>query len=199
MLIIGITGGVGSGKSSILKYLKSAYGAVIIEADNVGRMLQQRGNEAFDKIVENFGTDSIASDGELDRAYLAQLIYSDEKNRNLMNSIVHPLVEKYIIDQIENEYSSGTAFLVIESAILFESGLDCLCDELWFIYADKEIRIKRLMESRGYSRNKCLMIMDSQLRDEAFFNLCSVSIDNSLSIEYSYRQIDEEFHRIKDE
>lgn len=199
MKIIGITGGVGSGKSSVLKYLEEAYQATVIQADEVGKLVQQAGNDAYEAIVSQFGTQSVGDDGELDRAYLAQIIYADEVKRKMMNDIVHPIVKAYILEQIEYERAYGTSYLVIEAAILIESKLSELCDELWYIYADEDVRIKRLIESRGYSEEKCKMIMASQLSEESFKDHCHVLIDNSLSHEYTYKQIDEQFLRLKEE
>ena len=199
MKVIGITGGVGSGKSSVLKYLEEVYQATVIEADKVGKMVQQAGNEAYESIIAQFGHESVGDDGELDRAYLAQVIYADEAKRQLMNDIVHPIVKAFIAEQIEIERAYGTSYVIIEAAILIESNLAEMCDELWYIYADEEIRIKRLMESRNYSSDKCKMIMASQLSEEIFREKCHVCIDNSLSLEYTYKQIDEEFIRLKEE
>lgn len=199
MKIIGITGGVGSGKSSVLKYLEEVYQATVIQADEVGRMVQQAGNEAYESIISQFGLDAVGKDGELDRGYLAQVIYADETKRQLMNDIVHPIVKTFIAEQIEIERAYGTSFVIIEAAILIESKLAEMCDELWYIYADESVRIKRLMESRNYSEEKCRMIMASQLSDEEFKRFCQVCIDNSLSHEYTYKQIDEQFIRIKEE
>lgn len=199
MKIIGITGGVGSGKSSILKYLEEVYQATVIQADEVGRLVQQAGNEAYESIVADFGHEVVGEDGELNRGYIAQLIYSDEAKRQLMNDIVHPIVKNYILDQIEIERAYGTSYVIIEAAILIESKLAEICDEVWYIYADEDIRIDRLMKSRGYSKEKCRAIMASQLSENDFRNYCKVCIDNSLSPEYSYKQIDEQFLRLKEE
>lgn len=199
MKIIGITGGVGSGKSSVLKYLEEVYQATVIEADKVGKLVQQAGNEAYEAIIASFGEESVGHDGELDRAYLAQVIYADEIKRKLMNDIVHPIVKAYIAEQIELERTYGTSYVVIEAAILIESKLAEMCDELWYIYADEDVRIKRLMASRNYTEEKCKMIMASQLTEETFRESCQVCIDNSLSHEYTYKQIDEEFIRLKEE
>lgn len=199
MKIIGITGGVGSGKSSILRYLEDVYQATVIEADKVGKLVQQAGNEAFEAIVARFGQESVGTDGELDRAYLAQVIYADESKRQLMNSIVHPIVKAFIAEQIEIEKAYGTSYVVIEAAILIESKLAEMCDEVWYIYADEKIRIKRLMESRNYSLEKCKMIIASQLSEELFRDNCQVCIDNSYGYENTYKQIDEQFIRLKEE
>lgn len=199
MKIIGITGGVGSGKSYVLKYLQDAYQATVVQADQVGKLVQQAGNDAFIKIVEEFGELSVGKDGELDRGYLAQVIYEDETKRQLMNNIVHPIVRQFITEQIEIERAYGTSYFIIEAAILIESKFNELCDEVWFIYADEETRIKRLISSRDYSEEKCRMIIASQLPYETFMEVCDVCIDNSSSPEYTYKQIDEQFLRIKEE
>lgn len=199
MKIIGITGGVGSGKSCVLKYLKEAYQATVVEADQVGKMVQQAGNEAFYKIVEEFGAASLGKNGELDRGYLAQVIYADENKRQLINNIVHPIVRNYIQEQIEIEKVYGTSYFVIEAAILIESGFSDMCHELWYIYADENTRINRLISSRGYTEEKCRQIMASQLNKDEYMKHCHVCIDNSSDIEFTYKQIDEQFLRIKEE
>lgn len=199
MKVIGITGGVGSGKSYVLKYLREAYDATIVEADEVGRMVQQTGNDAYNQIVAEFGTVAVADDGQLDRAYLAQQIYADEAKRTIINNIVHPIVKSFIVEQIEIEKAYGTSYFVIEAAILIESGLSVICDEIWYIYADDETRIKRLMSSRNYTEEKCKMMFASQLTYDKFMEACDVCIDNSSLPEYTYKQIDEQFLRIKEE
>lgn len=199
MKIIGITGGVGSGKSSVLKYLEEVYQATVIQADEVGKMVQKAGNKAYESIVAQFGLDAVGTDGELDRGYLAQVIYADETKRKLMNDIVHPIVKAFISEQIEIERAYGTSYVIIEAAILIESKLAEMCNELWYIYADESVRIKRLMESRNYTEEKCKMIMASQLSEEELRSHCSVCIDNSLGHEYTYQQIDEQFLRLKEE
>ena len=199
MKIIGITGGVGSGKSSVLKYLEEVYQATVIEADEVGKMVQQAGNEAYEAIISQFGDETVGIDGELDRAYLAQVIYADETKRQLLNNIVHPIVKAFISEQIEIERAYGTSFVIIEAAILIESKLAEMCDELWYIYADEDVRIKRLMESRNYPLEKCKAIMDAQLTEAEFREACQVCIDNSFTHEHTYKQIDEQFIRLKEE
>ena len=199
MKIIGITGGVGSGKSTVLRYMEEKWKTFVVSADEIGRAEQRSGNEAFLKIVESFGEKVIAADGELDRKLLAEIIYHDDEKRDLINSIVHPLVKTRILEQIRKAEKSGISYFVIESALLIEAGYVDICDELWFVFADQETRIKRLMDSRGYTRERCEQIFSSQLSDSEFMRKCSVCIDNSSETEQTCQQIDKQFLRLEEE
>lgn len=197
--IIGITGGVGSGKSTVLNFLEEEYGAVIIMADEVGRKVMEAGTECFEDIVEAFGQEVIADNGELDRGLLASRIFNDSSERELLDSIVHPAVKKDICREIEELKSKGKdCLVVIEAALLIEDNYDKICDELWFVYAPKEHRIKRLKESRGYSRKKSLSIMNNQLSSWEMRRACQVTIDNSKDFEYTISQVRAEYNRIMD-
>ena len=106
--------------------------------------------------------------------------------------MIHPAVETYILEQIHLEQVRGTLdFFFIEAALLIECGYEDKVDELWYIYADREVRARRLKAARGYSDEKIQEIMDSQLSEEEFRRHCQVVIDNSGSLQDAYRQIDE--------
>ena len=199
--IIGITGGVGSGKSRILGFLEEEYGAHIIMADEVGRRLMCPGTECFDNIVKSFGTEVLKSDGELDRSMLSRRIFNNEEERQLLNSIVHPAVKKEILEEIEalRQQNDKDCLIVIEAALLIEDHYDLICDELWYIYAPKELRIERLISSRGYTRSKCLSIMKNQLGDRAMRAACKAVINNSRDFEYTKKQLKKEYRRIMGE
>ena len=111
--------------------------------------------------------------------------------RNALNGIVHPAVKAYVIAEAERERQEGTlALLVLEAALLIEEHYDEICDELWYIYTREEIREARLMESRGYSREKVQQIFSSQLKEAEYRKHCSVVIDNNEGLEEMQRQID---------
>ena len=103
MKVIGITGGVGAGKSQILEYLNNKYGATICQADAVGKKLQKKGTECFDAIVAHFGTEILDAKGELDREKLADIVFSDKVELSVLNSIVHPAVKEEIYKKIAKE------------------------------------------------------------------------------------------------
>ena len=192
MRFIGITGGVGAGKSAILAHLASKPGIRVMLADEIAHDLMQPGTECFQKLKEKFaGEDIYQPDGSLDRAQLATVIFSDDRKREELNAIVHPAVREYVLQQKEAEERAGKLFLlVLEAALLIEEHYDEICDELWYIYTREEIREARLMESRGYSREKVQQIFSSQLKEAEYRKHCSVVIDNNEGLEEMQRQID---------
>ena len=162
MKTIGITGGVGSGKSEVLRFLEETYGAVVCEADKMAHSLQAYGTYCYEKIVEYFGEE-----------------------------ILTPEVKKCFLKQMEEEGRRETPLLIIEAALLLEEHYEEICDELWYIYTEKDIRICRLKEARGYTEERCEEIMQNQNPDEVFRAKCDRVIDNSGSFEDTKRQIEE--------
>lgn len=190
MKIIGITGGVGCGKSTVLELIKKHFNAYVIMADEVGRQLMEVGGAAYRSIVEVFGSDILQEDGSLDRPKLSGIVFHNANKLAVLNSIVHPLVKKYIMEDIADRQCEGIYdYYFVEAALLIEDHYDRICDELWYVYASDEVRIKRLMESRGYDFEKCRSIFQNQLSDEAFRQHCSVVIDNSHDLADTLLQI----------
>ena len=193
MKIIGITGGVGAGKSSILAYLEEAHGAIVIEADKVGHLLMAPGGACYNKIIEVFGRDLLGADQTIDRAKLGAIVFCNEERLGCLNKIVHPQVKQWIKNKIEEERLKGECTLfVIEAALLIEDHYDEICDELWYIHTDEGIRRKRLKESRGYSDEKIAGIMANQLSPEKFRKACQAVIVNNGLLEDTYQQIDKQ-------
>ena len=193
MRFIGITGGVGAGKSAILDYLSRKDGVRVMLADEIAHDLMEPGTDCFEKIRKQFQMEDIwTDDGKLDRLKLAQVIFADVEKRNILNGIVHPAVKKYVIAEAKKERMEGKRkLLVLEAALLIEEHYDEICDELWYIYTREEIREARLMESRGYSKEKVQQIFSSQLKEAEYRKHCSVVIDNNEGLEEMQRQIDE--------
>lgn len=192
MKFIGITGGVGAGKSAILSYLDQKPDIRVMLADEIAHELMKKGTSCYDKILAAFkNADILDASGEFDRGKLAFVIFSDEKKREKMNGIVHPAVKEYVEEQYRIEKEKGQlSCLFLEAALLIEEHYDEICDELWYIYTREEIREARLMESRGYSREKVQQIFSSQLKEAEYRKHCSVVIDNNEGLEEMQRQID---------
>ena len=191
MKIIGITGGVGSGKSAVLDDLKARYGAYILKADELANSLKGRGEEGFEPIVALLGEEVLGEDGQIDNKKMAQCIFGDPELLAKVNNILHPMVKERILRSIEEKRAEGkTELFVLEAALLLEEGYDSVVDEMWYIFATEEVREKRLAQSRGYSREKIRSIMQKQLTEEAFREGCDVVIDNSKSMKETQRQID---------
>ena len=192
--LIGITGGVGSGKSLVLKYLKEACDCEILIADDIARDLQKKGGVCYAPMVEVFSEDALQTDGELDRAKIASMIFEDEDLRKKANAIVHPAVKEEverITAGIRAHDPEKTVFL--ESAIFVEAGYLGILDELWLVCADKTKREERLRENRGYSREKIENIMESQFSDEEYRSYADVVIDNSGTMDETVRNVEKLF------
>ena len=192
MKFIGITGGVGAGKSAILDYLKNKPDTKVMLADEIDHELMVPGTQCYDRLKAEFGTEDIyQKDGFFDRIKLAQVIFSDDEKRKKLNGIVHPAVRKYVIGQAAYERKEGKIkLLVLEAALLIEEHYDEICDELWYIYTSEENRRIRLKKQRNYSDEKISEIFNSQLTDEKFRKACRVVIDNNGTIEAAAAQIE---------
>lgn len=196
-MIIGITGGIGAGKSTVVQYMKEHYPVYVIVADDVARRLQYPDGTIYRQMIDAFGDDIVNDDRTLNRQKVAMLIFSDEEKRRQLNAIVHPAVRQEIERQIE-EQREHFEHIVIEAALLIEEHYDDICDEFWYIDARKELRIKRLMESRGYDKDHCERIMAGQLSREQFQNACSITIDNSGDMEFLKEQLNQLLGRMRD-
>ena len=192
MRFIGITGGVGAGKTAILQYLSEKEHTRVMLADEIAHELMKPGTACYRKIVDTFiMEDILASDGSFDRGKLASVIFSSEEKRLKMNAIVHPAVKAYVREQLQLERErKQLKLLVLEAALLIEDHYDEICDELWYIYTTEEKRRVRLMETRGYSREKVAQIFASQLPEEIYRKKCKVTIDNNGKLSETFLQIE---------
>lgn len=191
MHVIGITGGVGAGKTKILTYLSEHYSCRIILADEVANQLKEPGQKCYEEIVTLLGTQILKPDGTIDRLKMAERIFSDRELLRRVNEIIHPAVKEYILQAIEEERRRDKIdFLFLEAALLIEEGYESVVDELWYIYADEAVRAERLKANRQYSDEKIQKILRSQLSDAEYRAHCSTVIDNGVALEETYRQIE---------
>lgn len=189
--IIGITGGVGAGKSLVLDYIGEKYNCRIIYSDDVANDIKQKGYPAYDELVKLLGSGILKKNGEIDKKKMADAIFGDEEKLSKVNNILHPAVNTFIINIIDEErYKNELDFVFVEAALLIENGYDTVTDELWYVYADEETRRQRLKDSRSYSDEKISDIFSNQLKDEEFRSHCDFVIDNSGDFEDTRSQID---------
>ena len=193
--ILGITGNVGCGKSTLLAYMHERWDAEILELDKVAAFLQKKGNVCYQPMLDLLGEEVLAGDGEFDRPEVAKRIFRDEKLLLQVNGIVHPAVKRYVKERTGQE-RMHSPLMVIEAALLFEDHYEEICDEIWYIHTDPDVRAKRLRESRGYSDEKIAGILRSQ-KDESFFRARSDAVIDNSSDELSgtYEQIDRQMKR----
>lgn len=189
MKTIGITGGVGSGKTEVLTFITAHYDARVIVADIAAKELEQPGQPCYRKLVEALGNGILDAEGLIDAKTLSGLIFSDAKALAQVNAIVHPAVKCYILEAMEEERNKGTKYFVVEAALLIEEDYQDILDEMWYIYVSEPVRRKRLKESRGYSDQKIDSIMAAQKTDAEFRAACDYIIDNNDSIGKMQEQV----------
>ena len=195
MKIIGITGGVGSGKSRVLSYMETKYNAVICQSDHVAWKLQEPGQKCYAQIVAYFGENILDEDGTINRGKLGQIVFANKEKLYKLNQIMHPAVKEYIVEWIQRERNDETAYFIIEAALLLEDDYSQICDEMWYIYSNESIRRDRLKSSRGYTDEKIDAIMASQLSEQIFRKECQIVIDNSGVFEDTCFQIEKAMKR----
>lgn len=191
MYTIGITGGIGAGKSLVLSYIKEHYKAVVYEADEIAHLIKEPGQNCYEPLLKLLGREVLNEDGWIDKAKMAEKIFEDAALLQKVNAIIHPGVKEFVLKKIkEEEQKQETNFFILEAALLIEEGYDKILDELWYVRAKEEVRKKRLRESRRYTDEKIEKIMKSQLQDEVFIKYCSMVIDNNGDLAQTYMQID---------
>lgn len=191
MKIIGITGGVGCGKSTVLNLIKENYNAYIIMSDDVAKELMTSGNAAYNSVVDMFGNGILDEDGQIDRPVLAKIIFDNPNKRMVLNSIVHPLVKKAIVEKItELKISGKYDYVFVEAALLIEDHYGTFCDEIWYVYAPEHVRRARLKESRGYSDEKIDSMLKSQLTEQEFRDNSQVVIENGGNVKETLAQLE---------
>lgn len=182
-MIIGITGGVGAGKSQVLSILKEDYAAVLLIADEIAHVLMEPEEVCYRQIVQEFGETILKKDKTIDRPALSSLVFHQKEQLQKLNQIVHPCVKHYIREQIAAIHAANPEqLIVIEAALLIEDHYDEICDEIWYVYADEETRRRRLKESRGYTDERISSMMKIQLSEEEFRRNCKKVINNSESL-----------------
>lgn len=190
MKIIGITGGVGCGKTTVLDAIKKECNCRILLADDAAKLLEEPGEECYKKLVELLSENILDTDSRIIPGKMAAKIFGNDKLRQDVNDIIHPAVKDYILEQINIEDKRGAVdYFFLEAALLIECGYKSIVDEMWYIYADADVRYSRLRKQRGYSDEKTASIIKAQMSDEEYRAGSDVVIDNSTTIENTILQI----------
>lgn len=190
MKVIGITGGVGCGKSAVLSELEKEYNCIVLVADMAAKELEKKGQKAYLELVELLGDRILSDDGEIDKNLMAQRIFENPDLLNAVNGIIHPAVKEYILEKIDEAEKKGDVdYFFLEAALLIECGYMEIVDEMWYIYTVEEVRRQRLKKQRDYSDEKIDSIMKNQLSEEEFKNNCTFVIDNSYSLDQTMETI----------
>ncbi|USK79027.1 dephospho-CoA kinase [Peribacillus frigoritolerans] len=186
--IIGITGGIASGKSTVSLYLQEL-GFTIVDADLASRAVVEPGEEAYHQVVEAFGEDILLTDGNIDRIKLGSIIFNDQEKRLLLNGIVHPAVRNWMRVKTEAALSSGEETVFMDIPLLFESKLTFMVDKTLLIYVDEQVQLERLMNRNGLSETEALARINSQMPLADKKALADAVIDNNGDINETKRQV----------
>lgn len=195
MRVIGVTGGVGAGKSTVLGILEKDFDAYVIQADQIGHILMEPGEECYDAVIRLFGKETIKKDKTIDRKRISDVVFTDKEMLLKLNGIIHPAVKSRILRLIQEQREAGREICVVEAALFLEEKYQEFCDEVWYVYTEEEIRIQRLMENRGYSREKSLGIIKNQVSDQVFRENTDYVIENNGDLLETRRQIREGIER----
>ena len=198
MQVIGLTGGIATGKSTVCAILENA-GAVIIDADRIARKLVKKNLPAYRQIVDTFGESILLPDGEINRTALGDLIFNDPRKKQLLNKIVHPQVGKETDRQLKRiEKNNPHALVILDIPLLLESGLHKNLSEVIVVYTPEHIQINRLMQRDHISQENALARIRSQMPIEEKKKLATIVIDNSGMLEDTRKQTLEIFQRLKE-
>jgi len=187
-LIIGLTGGIASGKSTVAKMFREL-AIPVVDADEISREVVQVGEDAYLQIVEQFGEGILQEDKNIDRLKLGSIVFNDEAKRKLLNSIVHPAIRQRMIQKKEEYVSVGEQTVVLDIPLLFESNLTHLVHKTIVVYVDDHIQLKRLMERNGFSKEEAEVRIRAQMPLKEKVKKADAAIDNNGSLAQTKAQL----------
>ena len=190
MLIIGLTGGIGSGKSTVSEYLSKNMGLTIIDADQIARDVTRPGQETLLKLREAFGSEIINDDGTLDRRKLAGIAFQSDEKKKLLEKITHSAIREEINCTLRTSAAKHENAVVLDVPLLMESGIDGLCDTVWVVTTAKDVRIERISARDGITKEEINARINAQISDRERFARADEIIDNSGDKEALYREIE---------
>lgn len=192
MKVIGITGGIGSGKSLVADIMIKKHKAYLIETDKIAKEQMIPGGASYDDVIDYFGNKILNEDGTIDSLKLSVSIFKDDEKRLKLNSLTHPNVLIEVQKEIKDKREvDDLPYCIIETALMIESGYDFVCDEVWYVYSPAQTRRQRLISSRGYTNEKINDIFKSQSDEKDFFKKFSKVVYNDGDIPNLELQIEE--------
>ena len=191
MKVIGLTGGTGSGKSVVSKSLAAA-GAVIVDADKIAHDIILKGEPAYHEIIEYYGTGILDTEGNIIRKKLGEIVFNDKEKLAFLNQCTHKYITAEVKRQIAEAKEEGTAAaIIVDAPLLLEAKLETVCDEVWVVYADPEVRAQRVMARDGITYELAKARIANQKSWEEYKAAASVVIDNSKDLAYLESQMAE--------
>ena len=191
--VVGLTGGIGCGKTEAAKYLESL-GAAHVDADAISHALTAPGGEALPAIREQFGEGAFLEDGTLDRARLGELVFGNEAARRALEGILHPLVQRNMLRAMDRAAEEGVKVVILDVPLLFETGMDALCDETWALYLERDKQVLRVAARDGLTREQVEARIDSQMPLEQRLARATHAINTDQSIERTRAELGQLYH-----
>ena len=182
MLKIGLTGGIGTGKSSVSTIMRDC-GADLIDADLLGHEAYSIGTSGWHQVVKVFGDHILATDGSIDRGSLGRIVFRDRAEMVRLNNVLHPIIYEILKDKVRQVQEDGSAVVVVEAAVLIEAQWQSLFDQVWVVKSDEETVIKRLLGRNGFDRNEACKRIVSQMSESERLAYADVIIDNNGTLE----------------
>lgn len=197
MKVIGITGGIGSGKSTIAEYL-TELGAKVIDADKVANEVYNPGTEGWRDVVNTFGEEVLTPAGDIDRKKLGEIVFNNPGAMSQLNQMIHPRAYELVKSRLDEYRKQGVDIVVLEVILLFEAGWDHLADVKWVTVASEDTVVKRLTKERGLSEEEILARIRSQTPTEERVKLADEVIYNDGSIEEMKMRVNELLEKMKE-
>lgn len=198
MIVIGLTGGIASGKSTAAEQLRKN-GAHVIDADRVGHRVYEPGSPGFQKVVNEFGHDLVSADGTINRQVLGGKVFGDPAQMKRLTDIAWPEIRRMASEEIEAERARGTSIVVLEAAVLIEAEWTDLVDQVWVVYVKPEIARERLMARNNLSADAAQARIDSQLSNKERLALADVKIENSDTLEDLLKRVEARWKKLQAE
>ncbi len=193
--IVGLTGGIASGKSEAARMLGDM-GARCVDADAISRRLTGEPGETLDMIRAEFGDGVFDENGALIRSKLADIVFSDPARRKALDALTHPLIQKTMLDEVEQADKAGEKIVFLNVSLLFETGMDALCDETWLISCDEDVQLERLMERDSMDEDQAKARIASQMSLEDKTRRATVVIDNRGQLDRLYAQLSNQYQAL---
>lgn len=194
--IVGLTGGIASGKTTATDHLQSL-GAVVVDADEASRAVTGKDGEALPVIREKFGEEMFYEDGTLNRVKLGDVVFSDVQKRRELEGIIHPMVQRRMLSEIQKAGQNGEKIVFLSVPLLFETGMDALCDETWAFCVDRENQLKRLMARDKLDRQAAEKRIDSQMSAEERAKRADILIRTGRPIELTRAELNVLYRDLK--
>jgi dephospho-CoA kinase len=193
--VIGLTGGIGSGKSTVARFL-AELGASVIDLDRVGHEALKKGGQAWRHVIDAFGKGILAPDGEIDRSRLGEIVFKDRQALLRLNRIIHPVIDGIVAERIEACRRQGVKVVVLEAAAMLEAGKTSQVEELWVTVAPEDTVLRRLKERSGYSPQKSKNRISAQLSTQERINKADVVIDTDCTLDELKNRVMVEWQRL---